>query len=236
MWCTVVNVGVILIAGVVGLFLRGRLSKRYEEAVILALGIAAIPLGISLFLETKNPLVVLISVTVGFFLGCLWRLQDRFDRVGDWLKEHTRFLEKVVPHRKEDNFTNAFVTASVVFLVGPLALMGSFQAGVTGDCTLIFTKCIFDFFATLIFAAGMGEGVLFSALSVLLFQGAITLLSSLVGQVLTDAMIAELTAVGGVMIMAMGINVSGIRNIKMGDFLPAILVAPIIAYLWGLVF
>jgi len=156
--------------------------------------------------------------------------------VGGWLEKHTRFLERLVPHRKGDSFTNAFVTASVVSLIGPLAIMGPIQAGVTGDCNLIYTKCIFDFFATVVFAAGMGVGVLFSAFSVLLFQGAITFASSWVGQILTEAMIVEMTAVGGVLIMAMGIHVSGIKKIDVGNFLLAIPLAPIITYLWGVVF
>lgn len=231
---TIINVVVVLAAGIIGLLLKEKLPDEYEEAVVLALGLVAIPIGVSLFLETQNPLIVLISTTIGFLWGCLWRLQDRLNGVGDWLKRYSSILEKLVPYRKEDDFTGGFVTATVVSLVGPLAIMGPIQEGLTGDCSLLYTKCVFDFFATVMFAAGMGRGVLFSALPILAFQGTVAATASWAGQVLTQDVVAEMTAVGGVLIMAMGISVSGIREIKMGNFLPAILLAPIVTRLWEL--
>ncbi len=231
---TIVDVVLILVAGAIGLFLRKKLPKQYEESVLFALGLTAIPIGIGLFLETGNPIIVLFSTTLGFLWGCLWRLQDRLDLVGDWLKKHSGFLKRLVPHQEGDDFTTAFVTATVVSLVGPLAIMGPINEGMTGDCSMLYTKCVFDFFATVLFAAGLGEGVLFSAIPIFLFQGAITFAASWMGKLLTPSMIKEMTAAGGVLIMAMGINVAGIRKIKMGNFLPAILIAPVVTYLWSI--
>jgi len=228
---TVVDVVVVLVAAVLGLLLRKTLNKEHEKAVLTALGLAAIPIGVYLFLETENPLVGLISIPAGFLWGCLWRLEERLESLGDWLKKHSRFLERLIPHREEDDFTAAFVYATVVSLIGPLAVMGPIRAGTLGDCEMLYTKCIFDGFATVIFAAAMGEGVLFSAIPILLFQGLLTVAASWVSPIFTETIVAEMTAVGGVMIMAMGIKVSGMMQLKMANFLPALLLAPIVVTL-----
>lgn len=239
---TLIDCLVIVVAGLLGLLLRrsfvGRSSKskEIEQVVCIALGLTAIPIGVSLFLKTANPLVILLSITLGYLWGYLWKLHDHLNGVGDYLKRYSKYLDKFFPSREGESFTNAFVVASVVSLVGPLAVMGPLEAGLNGNLNLLYTKCVFDGFATAVFALGMGTGVVFSFIPVLIFQGAITLASSFVGPLLTEAVVAEMTAAGGVMIMAMGISVAGIKELKMGDFLPAILLAPILYSLWCVLF
>lgn len=247
---TIVDVIVVLLASLIGLWASKRLPAKYEEAVRIALGLTAVPIGVLLFLNTGssailedpaikgspavaiNPVIVLLSVTLGFLVGYWIKLHELMESAGDWLKQHSSFLDRLLPHKDGEDFISAFVTATAVSIIGPLAVMGPITAGTTGNCDMLYTKCVFDFFATIMFAAGMGRGVLFSAIPIFLFQGAITLGASFVSPILTQKVLAEMTAVGGVLIMAMGVNVSGIKSIKVTNFLPAILLAIPVSICW----
>jgi len=233
---TLVNVVVVIFASVIGLALRTKLSKDAERVICLALGLAAIPLGVSFFLSTQNPLIPLFSLPLGLYLGHVAGFHDRLQPIGDWLRKKFRFLDTYVPTREGEDFTGAFVQATVVSLVGPLAILGPIQEGLSGDCNFLYTKCVFDFFATIIFAASWGKGVAFSALPILFFQEALMFGSSVVGGVFTEPIIAEMAAVGGVIIMAMGISVSKIKELKMGNFIPAIFITPLVYWVLTSVF
>jgi uncharacterized membrane protein YqgA involved in biofilm formation len=148
---------------------------------------------------------------------------------GEWLE---RKLEQY-PFLTRGDFTRGFITASLVFCVGPMAVLGALQDGLTGDYSLLAIKSVLDAFASLAFAASLGMGVTFAALSLLLIQGSLTLGASLLQHVLTDVMIAELSAVGGVLLLGLGLAMLEIKQIKVANFLPALLFAPLLVYLWS---
>jgi hypothetical protein len=184
-------------------------------------------------------LIVLGSVLLGGILGELLRIEDRLDGIGRWLEqrgkrktpngrqeEMGRVEEK--PNSGATRFSRAFLTASLVFCVGPMAILGSFQDGLEGNYEILAIKSALDFFAAIAFASTMGPGVISSALTVFVYQGALTVGAGWASAVLSDSMIAEMTATGGVLMLAIGLGLLELKKIRTGNLLPAIVVAPII--------
>ena len=224
---TLLNVAAILLGGALGLLLGARFPERMRQTITAGLGLFILAMGVQMFLATKNSLIVLGSVALGGVLGELCRIEDRLLRLGQALE--TRFLKVTEQHEAESRFARGFLTTALMFCVGPLAILGPIQNGLTGNYQILAVKSILDGLVSLAFAASLGPGVLFSALAVLVYQGGISLLAAQANAVITDAMTAELTAVGGVLIM--GIAISGmleIRKIRVGNLLPALVIAPLI--------
>jgi uncharacterized membrane protein YqgA involved in biofilm formation len=191
-------------------------------------GLVTLAVGMSMAVTTKNFLLVLISIVTGGMLGEWWRLEERLDEAGKWLEaKAARF-----PFLARGEFTRGFVTASLVFCVGPMAILGSIQDGLLGDYTLLAIKSVLDGFVCLAFAASMGMGVTFAAITVLVYQGVLTLGASLFQTILTDAMITEMTATGGVMILGIGLLLLEIKRVRVANFLPALAIAPLLVALW----
>jgi uncharacterized membrane protein YqgA involved in biofilm formation len=169
-----------------------------------------------------------LSIVMGGILGEWWRLEERLDGAGKWLEaKASRF-----PFLARGEFTKGFVTASLVFCVGPMTILGSFQDGLSGDCTLLAIKSVLDGFSALAFAASMGMGTTFAAVTVLVYQGVLTLGASLFQNILTDAMITEMTATGGVMILGIGLLLLEIKRVRVANFLPALAIVPLLVALW----
>jgi hypothetical protein len=234
---TLLNVLTVLIGGTLGTVMGARLPERMRETIMHALGLLTMVIGIQLSLETDNILIVLASLLVGGIAGELLRIEDRINQVGRWLERRTggngeasnaEELQKGDHYRTTTRFSHAFLTASLVFCVGPMTILGSIQDGLTGDYTLLAVKSMMDGFASLAFASTLGPGVIFSALTVLVYQGALTLGAGWASALLTDRMIAEMTATGGVLMLALGLALLEIKQIRAGNLLPAILMAPII--------
>ena len=234
---TLLNVLTVLIGGTLGTVMGARLPERMRETIMHALGLLTMVIGIQLSLETDNILIVLASLLVGGIAGELLRIEDRINQVGRWLERRTggnreasnaEELQEGDHYRTTTRFSHAFLTASLVFCVGPMTILGSIQDGLTGDYTLLAVKSTMDGFASLAFASTLGPGVIFSALTVLVYQGALTLGAGWASALLTDPMIAEMTATGGVLMLALGLALLEIKQIRAGNLLPAILVAPII--------
>jgi uncharacterized membrane protein YqgA involved in biofilm formation len=186
-------------------------------------------IGIQMALETENILIVLGAVVLGGILGEWWRIEDRLNSVGAWLE--ARFNRGNDDPQSEDGnrFVRGFVTASLLFCIGPMAVLGAVQDGLTGDYSLLATKSMLDGFSSLAFSSSLGIGVGFSALPILIYQGGMSLLAAQAQAVFTDGMITELTATGGVLIMALSIStLLEIKPIRVGNFLPALLIAPLI--------
>lgn len=219
MLATIVNALVILAGGVVGLLVGGRLKAEKTDTVVAALAICTLMLGVTGALKTASILVVILSLAVGSLLGELLQIEKGLDRLGDWLKSR-------VGKRGGGRFTEGFVTASLLFCVGSMAIMGSFDAGLRGDYSTIFAKAALDGVMSLTFAATMGVGVLFSAGTVLLYQGSLTLLAGVVEPFLSQAAVVEMTAVGGIMLIATGMNVLGLtkERLRVGNMLPSLLI------------
>ena len=221
---TIINVITVLIGSLLGAVLGDRLPDRIRTIVVQGVGLVVLALGVDMALTTNNFLLVLGSVVVGGILGAWWRLEDRLDQAGAWLKTRAdRF-----PFLTKGAFIQGYVSASLVFCIGPMAILGSFQDGLTGDYTLLGIKSVMDGFTSLAFAASMGMGVAFSALSVLIYQGALTLGAAALESVLTEPMIAELTATGGILMLGLGLLMLEIKPIKVANFLPALLIAPLL--------
>ena len=233
---TIINVVTVLVGGALGLLLGARLPERIRETIMHGLGLLTLVIGIQLTFDTENILIVLGSLLLGGIAGELLRIEDRIDRLGHWLEHRTSGGGDVsasaspqdVARPGASQFSHAFLTASLLFCVGPMTILGSIQDGLTGDYTLLAVKATLDGFAALAFASTMGPGVLFSALTVLVYQGALTLGAGWASALLTDPMIAEMTATGGVLMLALGMGLLQIKQIRAGNLLPAIVVAPII--------
>ena len=226
---TAINVVTVVAGGTLGTLLGERLPRRIRRIVMQGVGLVTLVVGISMALSTKNFLLVLGSILIGGILGEWWRLEERLDRAGKWVEAKAAR----VPFLARGEFTKGFVTASLVFCVGPMTILGSIQDGVSGDYTLLAIKSVLDGFSSLAFAASMGMGVTFAAITVLLYQGVLTLGASLFQALLTDAMITEMTATGGVIILGIGLLLLEIKRVKVASFLPALAIAPLLVALWA---
>jgi uncharacterized membrane protein YqgA involved in biofilm formation len=225
---TIINVVTVIAGGTLGTMLGERLPSRIRHIVMQGVGLVTLVVGMSMAITSKNFLLVLLSIVTGGILGEWWELEERLDRAGKWLEaKASRF-----PFLARGEFTKGFVTASLVFCVGPMAILGSIQDGLSGDYTLLAIKSVLDGFACLAFAASMGMGATFSAITVLAYQGILTLGASLFQNILTDAMITEMTATGGVMILGIGLLLLEIKRVRVANFLPALAIVPLLVALW----
>jgi uncharacterized membrane protein YqgA involved in biofilm formation len=246
---TLINIGTVLIGGMLGMLFGAHLPDRIRKTVIAGLGLFTLAYGILNFVKTQNPLVVLGSLLVGALLGEWWKIEERLQNIGKWLetlggKRGTRVDEtlnspaepEIAQSTRSKNFVRGFLTASLVFCVGPMTILGSIQNGLTGDYSLLAIKSVLDGFAALAFASSLGVGVLFSVFVILIFQGGLSLLAVQLNSVISPSMMVEMTAVGGVLLV--GISISSlleIKPIRVGNFLPSLAVAPlIVAILAGL--
>lgn len=229
---TLINTATIVVGGGLGLVLGSRLSEKLKNTVIAGLGIFTTVYGISLFLKTGNSLIVLGSVLIGVLLGEWWHIEDGLNHLGVWLESK---FNRGGSGASQKDFIKGFVTASLVFCIGPMAILGSIEDGLTGNFNTLAVKAVLDGFAAMAFASSLGVGVVFSAVMVLLYQGAITLLAGQVQHIATATMMNELTATGGVILVALAISsLLEIKKIRTGSFLPALLVAPLIVWVISL--
>jgi len=225
---TFINVLTVVLGGSLGSLLGERLPPRIREIVVQGIGLVVLAVGMDMALSSNNFLLVLGSVLVGGILGEWWQLQRRLDDAGRWLESKAERF----PFLTRGEFTKGFVMASLVFCAGPMTVLGSIQDGLSGDYTLLAIKSVLDGFSSLAFAAAMGMGVTFAAITVLVVQGTLTLGASLFEGLLTEAMITELTATGGVVMLGIGLLMLEVKRIKVANFLPALVVAPLLVALW----
>lgn len=213
-----VNALSVIIGSILGLLFRKRLKEEYTKTVIVCMGICTMVIGITSAIQTANILIVLVCLVLGTVLGELIKLETHLDNLGDRLK-------KTVSRNGDSRFTEGFVSASLLFCIGSMSIMGSFEAGLQGKYDIIFTKSIMDGIMAVTFAATMGIGVAFSALTIILYQGALTLLAGVIAPILSDPVVVEMSAVGGVMLIATGMNIMGLtkERIRVGNMLPALI-------------
>ena len=216
---TVINALTVLAGGGLGALLGQRLPERVRETVMAGLGLVTLIVGLQLALETENVLVVLVSVLLGALLGEWWRIDVGLERLSDWLKGRLagRASASSLAH-----FNEGFITASLVFCVGPMTILGSLEDGLTGDYSLLAIKAVLDGFAALAFASSLGIGVLFSVVTVVVYQGGLTLLAGLAEGVFSEAMIREMSATGGVLVLAIGLLLLNIKQIRVANLLPSL--------------
>jgi len=243
---TIINIITVLIGGTFGLLFGSRLPDRLKGTVVAGMGLFTFAIGIQMFLKTENPLIVLGALLIGALLGEWWQIEDGLQNLGRILEE--RFMRassktsRIGPEQTfvpvastSTNFIRGFLTASLLFCVGPMTILGSIQDGLTGDYELLAVKSVLDGFASLAFASTLGIGVLFSTLVILVFQGGISLLAVQLNALVTAPMLNEMTAAGGVILMGLAISsLLEIKKIRTGNFLPALAVAPLIVWILSL--
>ncbi|MEA5150979.1 MAG: DUF554 domain-containing protein [Oscillospiraceae bacterium] len=214
-----VNMGTVLVGSLLGILFKNRLKESLQNALIKALALCTLVIGVSSAIGTQELLCVIICMALGTALGELLRIDDGIERAGDFIKD--RLLRGRVT---ESRFTEGFVSACILFCVGSMTIMGSLEAGINHDYTIIYAKSTLDLVSSMAFGAAMGIGVTCSVVFILLFQGGLTLLAGLIAPALSAAVVTEMSAVGGTILIGMAINMLGLgrERIKVANMLPAI--------------
>lgn len=214
-----VNVATVVAGSLIGILGRNRLREKYQAALMTALALCTAVIGISSAIATENILCVILCMVFGTALGELLHIHDGIERAGDFVRKG--FLHRL---NGESRFTEGFVSASILFCVGSMTIVGSLEAGVHGDYSIILAKSAMDFVSSMAFGAAMGIGVTFSALFVLVFQGGLTLLAGAVGPALGTAVVTEMSAVGGTILIGMAVNLLELRKepVRVANMLPAV--------------
>ncbi|QJW46711.1 DUF554 domain-containing protein [bacterium BFN5] len=223
---TLVNAAAVLSGSVVGLLLKQGMPERYQHTIMQGLALAVGVIGLQMAFKTQNMLIVILSIVMGAIIGEALNLDVLLTKFGNWL---TAKLGS-----QYGNVGEGFVTASLVYCVGAMAVVGSIQDGLTGDASTLYAKSMLDGVSAVVFASTLGIGVALSSISVIVYQGSITLLAGAFSSLLTEQIITELTAVGGVLIIAISILMLEVKKIKVANLLPAIPAAVIITALWSM--
>ena len=232
---TLINVGAIILGGLIGLFSGSRFPKRMQETLIGAVGVSTMFLGISGAMEgllkiengsitTQGTMMLIGSMAIGSILGEWINLEDRMQSFGEWLKQKSGNAD-------DQAFVNAFVTASLTVCIGAMAIVGAIQDGILGDYSTLAVKAVLDLIIVAVMTSSLGKGSAFSAIPVFIFEGSVTLLARLVAPVMTDTAIAYLSLIGSILIFCVGINLVWEKRIRVANMLPAVVLAVLAAYL-----
>lgn len=217
---TLVNGISIIIGTIIGLFFSN-IPERIKSTALQAMGLIVVLIGIQMAIEANNVILILVSLLLGAIIGTAIHLEDKMNQLGEK-------LEKRVNKKGNGNLTEGFITATLIFVIGAMAIVGALDGGLRDDHSVLYTKAFLDGFMALILTSTLGYGVIFSVIPVVLYQGSIALFASQINQWLPqtvlEGFITEMTAIGGLLILAIGLNILHITKIKIGDFLPAIFV------------
>jgi len=214
---TIVNVIAVILGSSIGLILKKGIPQRFSDSVMKAVALCVLYIGIDGSLKGENTLITIISMVLGVLIGEFLRLDDGVNNLGK------RLEDKVSKGKNSDgNIARGFVTASLLFCVGAMTIVGSLENDISGNHEILFSKSLLDFISSIIFSASLGIGVMFSAIFVFVYQGAITLLAQFIGPYLGDVVIAEMTCVGSLLIIALGLNMLGLTKLKVMNYIPAV--------------
>lgn len=226
---TFINIITVLIGGTIGMYLGSRLPDRLRHTIVSGLGLFTLLLGVKMFFETQNVMIVLGSLLIGGLLGEWWKIEELLQNAGGWIER------RFVSNQDGDNqarFIKGFLTSSLLFCIGPMTILGSIQDGLVGDYSLLAIKAVLDGFAALAFASSLGLGVLFSVFVLLIYQGGLSLLAAQFQAIVTPVMMDEMSAVGGVILAGLAIgSLLEIRPIRSGSYIPALIIAPVLVIL-----
>ena len=220
---TIVNALAIIVGGIIGLLFKNVIPERISESLLKTTGLAVIAIGITLIFRGENLTLLIISLILGTIIGETIDIEGMLEKFGAFIESKMK--------NKESNVALGFVTCTLVYCVGSMAIIGSIQSGLTGNHDILFSKALIDGITSVSMAVSMGVGVIFSSISVFVYQGIITTLASLMQSLLSEVVVNEMTAIGGVIIMGIGLNFLEIKRIKVGNLLPAIFL-PIIYYMF----
>lgn len=224
MWATgtLLNLATVLAGGLIGAYLGDRLTVRLRENVVAGVGLFVAVMGVKFAIDTASLLYLLGAVLIGGILGSLARIEQRLNDLGAAVQR------RVATPGRASTIAEGFVTASIVFCVGPLTFLGAIRNGLSGDASLLAIKSVLDGFSAIAFAATLGWGVLLSLAVILVYQGGLAAGASAFAGLLTDAQLREMNAVGGLLLVGVGLKLLQIRDVRVADYLPAIAVAPLL--------
>ena len=218
-----VNTIAIIIGSGIGLIFKKGIPEKFSAAVLTGINLCVLCIGISGTLKGENTLIAIISMVLGALAGTWLDIDGFFNRLGISVEK------KLSSGSNNSGIAEGFVTASLIFAVGSMAIVGSINAGISGDNEMLFTKSLLDFVTSIMLTVSLGIGVMLSCVVIFIYQGAIVLLSSLIAPVLNESAINEMTCVGSILIMVLGLNMLKITKIKVADYLPALIFAPVLA-------
>ncbi|MEM2321283.1 MAG: DUF554 domain-containing protein [Candidatus Bathyarchaeia archaeon] len=222
MWGTFVNAIAVVAGSSMGLVLRGGFPERIKSIVFKGIGLVTLFIGFQMTLKTGNLIILFFSILIGAIIGESLDIEGRIERFGNLIK--SKFGSG------EDRFVEGFMTAFLVFCMGSMTIIGSIEDGLNGNPSILYAKSMLDGFASISLASVLGVGVLFSVIPLLLYQGGITVLASLSKAFFTGAIINELSAAGGIILIGLGINILEIKRIKVANFLPSLAISAVLAY------
>ena len=221
---SVVNAAAIVAGTAVGLLLRKGIQERYQQTVLAGVAMSVGLIGVTMALKTQNILLVIVSIVLGGLVGEFLDIDARLEKMGAWLTQRLG--------AQYGNVGQGFVTASLVFCIGAMAVVGSIQDGMTDDAATLYAKATLDGIASAVFASSMGAGVALSAVPVLLYQGGISLAAAAFGATLPTAAVTEMSAVGGLLIVGISMRMLNLGDIRIANLLPAVFVAPLLVLFW----
>ncbi len=224
----IVNMLAAIVGGTLGTLFKKGIPEKITNSIMIAVGLCVIYIGIDGALKGENTLVLIISMLLGTAIGSVIDIDDKINRLGKWVES------KFSKGDKKISIAEGFVTSTLLFCVGSMTVVGSLNAGLLGDNQMLYTKSLLDLISGTMIASTCGIGVVFSAFPILVFQGGIVLLAELLSNVLNDAAINEMTCVGSVIIIALGLNLVGISKFKVANFMPAIILAPLVCKVFDL--
>lgn len=219
---TLVNAVAVLVGSTLGVLLRRRIPKGMEDILMQGLGLAVLVIGWQMARESHNVVLLILSMTIGGVLGHLLGIEAGLERLGTWAEARLGAREE------GSTFARAFVSSSLLFCVGPLTILGAFQGGLGQPPVLLYTKSVLDGVSSVAIGAALGPGVFLSAVTILLYQGGLTLLAFSAQMVMTPDVTREFSATGGLLVLGVGINLLGLRPIRVGNLLPALLVVVVL--------
>ncbi|SRR6056297_1828929 len=219
---TIVNTIAVVAGALIGFFFKKFIPERYSDTIIKAISLAVILIGFQMALEVNNVLLLIVSLFIGSLIGELLDIEDKLDRAGN-------FIEGKLSNLK-GNISQGFVAATLIYCTGSMAIVGAIEGGLLNKHDILFAKSFLDGIMSIALAASLGIGVLFSSISVFVYQGTIVMIAGLAKNVLTDAVVNEMSAIGGLLILAIGLNFLIKERIRIGNMLPSIFI-PIIYFL-----
>ena len=221
----IINSVAVVIGSLIGLLFKNKISDKVSKPVMIGLGVCILYIGISGSLVGEQVLIAITSIVLGVIVGTILKIDDAVNKLGNKIEQ------KFKKENETESLAEGMVTATLLFCIGAMTVTGSIQAGLTGDNSILITKAILDFVSSIMLAASLGRGVMLSAISLLISQGLLVLLASIIAPYMSNSVINEITCVGSLLIILIGTNLMGITKVKVADFLPAIIFAPIIYYI-----
>lgn len=220
---TIVNTLSIIVGGLIGIIAKGKISKNINDTIMNGLALCVVYIGVSGALKGNDTIIIIISITLGGLIGEIIDIDKRLENLGEKIEK------KFNKNKDNISISQGFVSATLLFCVGAMAIVGALESGLNNDYSTLYAKSVLDGITSIIFTSTLGVGVLLSAFAVFVYQGSITLMAGFLSSFLNDVAINNMTAVGSILIIGLGLNILGVTKIKISNLLPSIIIAVIIS-------